>query len=68
MPGDLPREADFYTPNEAARLLGPTEFRVLSLLTSGQPQGRQDEQATLVDTCRRCRERSKGFWWRLFGE
>ena len=45
MPGDMPREADFYTLGEAARLLGPTEFTVLSLLTSGQPQGRQDEQA-----------------------
>ena len=41
----MAREADFYTPGEAARLLGLTEFTVLSLLTSGQLEGHQDEQA-----------------------
>ena len=41
----MPREADFYTPGEAARLLGLTEFTVLGLLTSGQLEGHQDEQA-----------------------
>jgi hypothetical protein len=41
----MPREADFYTPGEAARLLELTEFTVLGLLTSGQLQGHQDEQA-----------------------
>jgi excisionase family DNA binding protein len=40
-----PREADFYTPGEAARLLGLTEFTILGLLTSGQLEGHQDEQA-----------------------
>ena len=39
------READFYTPGEAARLLGLTEFSVLGLLTSGRLEGHQDEQA-----------------------
>ena len=39
------READFYTPGEAARLLGLTEFTVLGLLTSGRLEGHQDEQA-----------------------
>jgi hypothetical protein len=41
----MPREADFYTPGETASLLGLTEFTVLSLLTSGQLEGRQDDQA-----------------------
>jgi hypothetical protein len=41
----MPREADFYTPGEAASLLGLTEFTVLGLLTSGQLKGRQDDQA-----------------------
>ena len=41
----MPREADFYTPGEAARLLRLTEFTVLGLLTSGQLEGHQDEQA-----------------------
>jgi len=41
----MPREADFYTPGEAARLLGLPEFTVLGLLTSGQLEGHQDEQA-----------------------
>jgi hypothetical protein len=41
----MPREADFYTPGEAARLLGLTEFTVLGLLTSGELEGHQDEQA-----------------------
>ena len=41
----MPREADFYTPGEAARLLGLTEFTVLGLLTSGRLEGHQDEQA-----------------------
>jgi len=40
----MTREADFYTPDEAARLLGLTEFTVLGLLTSGQLEGEQDEQ------------------------
>src|SRR5215204_5588061 len=41
----MPREADFYTPGEVASLLGLTEFAVLGLLTSGQLEGQQDEQA-----------------------
>jgi excisionase family DNA binding protein len=41
----MPREADFYTRGEAARLLGMSEYTVLSLLTSGQLAGQQDEQA-----------------------
>src|SRR5215212_8240076 len=41
----MAREADFYTPGEVARALGLTEFTVLSLLTSGQLEGHQDEQA-----------------------
>ena len=41
----MPREADFYTPGEAARLLGLAEFTVLGLLTSGELEGHQDEQA-----------------------
>src|ERR671910_3881879 len=41
----MAREADFYTPGEVARVLGLTEFTVLSLLTSGQLEGHQDEQA-----------------------
>jgi hypothetical protein len=41
----MPREADFYTPGETASLLGLTEFTVLSLLTSGQLVGHQDEEA-----------------------
>ena len=41
----MPREADFYTPGEAARLLGLPEFTVLGLLTSGKLEGHQDEQA-----------------------
>src|SRR5215217_6539879 len=39
------READFYTPAEAARLLRLTEFTVLGMLTGGQLEGHQDEQA-----------------------
>jgi predicted transcriptional regulator len=41
----MAREADFYTPAEAARLLGLAEFTVLGLLTSGELEGHQDEQA-----------------------
>src|SRR5215210_1222341 len=41
----MAREADFYTPGEVARALELTEFTVLSLLTSGQLEGHQDEQA-----------------------
>jgi hypothetical protein len=41
----MPREADFYTPGEAANMLGLTEFTVLGLLTSGQLEGHQDDQA-----------------------
>lgn len=41
----MPREADFYTPGEAARLLGLSELTVLGLLTSGQLEGHQDERA-----------------------
>ena len=39
------READFYTPGEAAQLLRLTEFTVLGMLTTGQLEGQQDEQA-----------------------
>jgi excisionase family DNA binding protein len=41
----MAREADFYTPGEAAKLLGLAEFTVLGLLTSGELEGHQDEQA-----------------------
>jgi excisionase family DNA binding protein len=41
----MTREADFYTPGEAATLLGLTEYTVLGLLTTGQLEGEQDEQA-----------------------
>jgi hypothetical protein len=41
----MPREADFYTPGEAANMLGLAEFTVLGLLTSGQLEGHQDDQA-----------------------
>jgi hypothetical protein len=58
----MPREADFYTPGEAARLLGLTEFTILGLLTSGQLEGEQDKRArwwvpasTIDDAMRRSR-------------
>jgi excisionase family DNA binding protein len=41
----MAREADTFTPGEVARALGLTEFTVLSLLTSGQLEGHQDEEA-----------------------
>jgi excisionase family DNA binding protein len=41
----MPKEADFYTPGEAAKFLGLAEITVLSLLTSGQLEGHQDERA-----------------------
>jgi excisionase family DNA binding protein len=41
----LSREADFYSPGEAANLLGLPEFTILGLLTSGELEGQQDEQA-----------------------
>src|SRR5215213_120877 len=41
----MSREADFYSPGEAANLLGLPEVTVLGLLTSGQLEGQQDEQA-----------------------
>ena len=41
----MPKEADFYTPSEAANMLGLAEFTILGLLTSGQLEGHQDEQA-----------------------
>src|SRR5215208_3101752 len=54
------READFYTPGEAAQLLRLTEFAVLGMLTTGQLEGQQDEQArwwipasTIDDAARR---------------
>ena len=54
------READFYTPGEAAQLLRLTEFAVLGMLTTGQLEGQQDEQArwwipasTVADAARR---------------
>jgi excisionase family DNA binding protein len=48
----MPREANFYTPGEAARLLGLAERTILRLLTSGQLEGHQDERAR---------------WWIPFG-
>src|SRR5829696_6804585 len=39
------RDVDFYTPAEAARVLGLSEFTVLGMLTGGQLEGNQDEQA-----------------------
>src|ERR687893_591527 len=41
----MPKEADFYTPGEAAKVLGLAEVTVLGLLTSGQLEGHQDERA-----------------------
>lgn len=41
----MPNEADFYTPGEVAKMLGLAELTVLSLLTSGQLEGHQDERA-----------------------
>src|SRR5829696_888380 len=41
----MQRETDFYTPGEAAKLLGLAEMTVLSLLTSGELEGHQDERA-----------------------
>src|ERR687894_161872 len=41
----MPKEADFYTPGEAAKVLGLAELTVLGLLTSGQLEGHQDERA-----------------------
>jgi excisionase family DNA binding protein len=38
-------EADYYTPGEVANALGLSEGTVLSLLTSGQLEGEQDEWA-----------------------
>ena len=56
----MSREADFYSPGEAARLLGLAEFTVLGLLATGQLEGQQDEQArwwipasTIYDATRR---------------
>ncbi len=40
----MPKEADFYTPSEAADWLGLAELTVLGLLTSGELEGHQDEQ------------------------
>jgi excisionase family DNA binding protein len=57
----MPREADFYTPGEAANLLGLAELTVLGLLTSGQLEGHQDERArwwipsAAIDAARRSR-------------
>src|SRR5215204_6345092 len=58
----MAREADFYTPGEAASLMGLTEFTVLGLLATGQLEGQQDEQArwwipasTIADAVRRSR-------------
>lgn len=41
----MPNEADFYTHGEVAKMLGLSELTVLSMLTSGQLEGHQDEQA-----------------------
>jgi excisionase family DNA binding protein len=55
----MPNEADFYTPGEVAKMLGLAELTVLSLLTSGQLEGHQDERArwwippAAVDAARR---------------
>jgi regulator of replication initiation timing len=41
----MPSEMDYYSPGEASNLLGLSEITVLGLLTSGQLEGHQDEQA-----------------------
>ena len=41
----MSREADFYSPGEAAQLLELSEYTVLGMLTTGQLEGQQDEQA-----------------------
>src|SRR5215204_1779519 len=62
----ISREADFYTSGEAARLLGLAEITVLSMLTSGQLEGQQDEQARwwvpayAVDEAARHGEKAQG--------
>ena len=62
----MPREADYYTPGEAASLLGLSEFAVLGLLTSGQLEGQQDEHArwwiptAIIDEAVRRAEESPG--------
>ena len=58
----MPREADFYTPGEAAKLLGLAEMTVLGLLTGGQLEGHQDERArwwipsSAIDDAQRSRQ------------
>jgi regulator of replication initiation timing len=61
----MAREADFYSPSEAANLLGLAEFTILGLLTSGELEGRQDEQgrwwvpaAAVDEAVRRSRDAS----------
>jgi len=39
------READYYTPGEAAKALGVPPIRVFAMLCSGELEGRQDERA-----------------------
>src|SRR5919112_6086423 len=39
------READYYTPGEAAKALGIPPIRVFAMLCSGELEGRQDERA-----------------------
>ena len=41
----MSREANFYTLDEAAKLLGLAEYTILGLLTSGELEGQQDDQA-----------------------
>jgi hypothetical protein len=41
----MAKEADFYSPAEAAKALGVPESRIFGMLSSGQLEGRQDEWA-----------------------
>ena len=52
----MPKEADFYTPSEAANMLGLAEFTILGLLTSGQLEGHQDERERLETDLRNAHE------------
>jgi hypothetical protein len=39
------RDADYYTPGEAAKALGVPPIRIFTMLCSGELEGRQDERA-----------------------
>jgi regulator of replication initiation timing len=61
----MSRESNFYTLGEAAKLLGLAEYTILGLLTSGELEGQQDDQArwwipaTAVDKAAKLSEEEK---------